>query len=267
MNILFIGDIFGRTGIRAIRSKLAEIKKKHDIDLTIVNAENTTNCRGLSICDYNRLVEEGVDVITMGNHTWKQKDYADVLAMNKIIRPLNLNSGCVLSRIGKGSIVVEVNNKKVRVTNVLGSSIYKIKTPNEFTNPFICLDDLIEETEGTHDIHIVDFHAETTSEKNCALICLKGKISALVGTHTHVQTNDVKIVNNTAYITDVGMTGPTSGIIGADPSSLIDLFYERSNFFRLNEFIDSKFQISYIIIRINDDTNEVVWINNFIEYE
>ncbi len=267
MNILFVGDIFGKTGIKAVKTKLDKLKKEYNIDFTIVNAENATNCRGLSICDYNQLIEAGVDMITMGNHTWKQRDYVDVLAMHNVVRPLNIKSSSLIGRIGKGTTVVNVNNKRIRITNILGSSIYNSKQKNDFTNPFIALDNLITDSIDTHDIHIIDFHSETTSEKNCALICFKNKVTAIIGTHTHVQTNDAKIVDNTAYITDAGMTGPSNGIIGAEPATLIDLFYEKTSFFRLKEAIDDNFQLSFVVISIDDKTNKVTSIFNKIIYK
>lgn len=262
MKILFIGDIFGDAGIRAIKQNLDNIKQKYEIDLVISNAENTTSCRGLSIKDYNLLLECGIDLITMGNHTWYRHDVHQLLNKPHIIRPLNIESPDEFADLGIGTIKIKVGNKTIRVTNLLGKSVpcRWIKC----SNPFIELEKLI--ANDTQDIHIVDFHAESTSEKNAMLRCFNGRVSAILGTHTHVPTNDAKILNHTAYITDVGMTGPTDGVIGAYDKSIIDMFMEKSQTFKLTES-HGKFQFCSVILTMDETTNQSIKIEPLIIYE
>lgn len=262
MKILFIGDIFGECGKYAIQNELLNLKKKYKIDFVIANAENTTLGRGLNWDDYNYLNDTGIDFFTMGNHTWHKKDIFDILEQkNNIIRPANIKNDLDISKAGIGTKVVSINNKSVRITNLLGSTVH---FNDRQTNPFLYLEDLIEN--DCSDIHIVDFHSETTSEKNAFLLNFANRVTAIFGTHTHVQTNDCKIYNNTAYITDVGMTGPTYGIIGAKPESIINMFMGNSERFRLEEQI-GKYQFSAVILEIDDLTNKPINLENIIIYQ
>ncbi len=257
MNILIIGDIFGETGIRAVEQELNKIKKEYKIDLTIANCENVTSCRGLNVSDYTKLKNIGIDFITMGNHTWKHNDINIVLKKKNIIRPYNVYGG-VVDKNTKGWDIITVNNKKIKIINLLGNLQYfpiaKIK------NPFVELENLLENSEEA-DITILDFHAETTSEKNCMLRTFCNDVNIIVGTHTHVQTNDAHIYNNTAYITDLGMTGPSEGIIGAKKEPLIDMFFGIKSQFKLSEEI-GKYQFCAVVINIDDKTNKPIYIKN-----
>lgn len=258
MNVLFIGDIFGTTGLRAVETELADLKKEYNVDFTIANAENTTKCRGLNIFDYQRLIDAGVDLITMGNHTWKQRDILTILQENKnIIRPLNISLNENLSKYGLGTIVVNLNNKKIRVTNLLGSTLHFNLA--RIDNPFISLEDLVSIDKS--DIHIIDFHSETTSEKNCLLRSFASRVSAILGTHTHVQTNDATNWKNTLYISDVGMTGPSEGIIGAKIESIKSMFYGESDRFLLEEAV-GKYQFCAVLMTFDDSTNKPLAISN-----
>lgn len=258
MKILFIGDIFGKLGIEAIKKHLSKIKHQYGVDFVIANAENTTNCRGLNIHDYHELINIGIDFITMGNHTWKQKDYIDVLNQDKIIRPFNIimTDNADYALYGIGSKIIMHNNKRIRITNLLGSSL----NMNFVTNPFNAMD-LILNTNNKVDIDIVDFHAETTSEKNSFFVYFKSRVSSIFGTHTHVQTNDSIIKDNTSYITDVGMTGPCDGIIGAKPDTIVSMFIGESERFRLTEASGSS-QFCAVIVEYDDKTNKPININN-----
>ncbi len=254
MKILFIGDIFGTLGIKAIEKELPLIKKQYNIDMTIANAENVSNCRGLNVPDYHKLVKLGIDFFTFGNHTWKQKDYDKMLSFNNVVRPLNIDSNCNIGKFGVGTLVVNFQNKKIRITNILGKSVY-FQQNEWINNPFVCLENvLVEESKQKSDIHIVDYHAETTSEKNAIIRHFNGKVDAIIGTHTHVQTNDAKIVNNTAFITDVGMTGPTDGIIGADGKEIIEMFFEKKTFFKLQE-AKGKYQFCAVVLDFDQNNN------------
>lgn len=262
MNILFIGDIFGKCGLIAIENELNKIKKEFNIDFVIANAENTSLGRGLTYDDYHHLNSCGIDFFTMGNHTWHKKEIFDILKNEKnIIRPYNIINNIEMGQIGLGTKVINVKNKTIRITNLLGSTV---NFKNLQTNPFNEMVDII--LEDNSDIHIVDFHSETTSEKNAFFLEFQNKVSAIFGTHTHVQTNDVKIINNTAYITDVGMTGPSNGIIGAKPESIITMFKGKSERFRLEEQI-GKYQFSAVVLSIDDKTNKPISLKNILRYQ
>lgn len=262
MKILFIGDIFGIAGIRAIKKNIKNIKIEHGIDFVIANAENTTACRGLSLHDYHKLLEYGIDLITMGNHTWFRNDVHDLLIKPNILRPFNIESTNEFVDLGIGTTKIKIKDKTVRITNLIGKSVHCrwIKC----SNPFIELEKII--INDTQDIHIVDFHAESTSEKNAMLRNFNGKVTAIIGTHTHVPTNDAKIINHTAYITDVGMTGPCDGVIGANDQSIIDMFMEKNLTFKLSE-ADGKFQFCSVILTIDEQTNNATSIEPLIIYE
>ncbi len=265
MKILFIGDVFGSLGIKAIEKELPSIKKQYNIDITIANAENVSECRGLNISDYNKLVELGIDYFTFGNHTWKQQDYDKMLSLKNVVRPLNMSSNSDFAKFGVGTLVINFQNKKIRITNILGLSVY-FKKSECINNPFICLENLLlEESKQKSDIHIVDYHAETTSEKNAIIRHFNGKIDAIIGTHTHVQTNDARIINNTAYITDVGMTGPCDGVIGADGKEIIKMFLEKKAFFKLQE-AKGKYQFCAVVLEF-DQNNNIKEINKIFIFE
>ena len=261
MRILFIGDIFAKAGRKAVIENLAKIIKKEKIDLTIANAENATHGRSLSQEHYNQLIAAGVDMITMGNHTWDTTQVFDILKKNdKIIRPLNLDPSSKEVQYGFGSIVYAVNNKKIRITNLMSMQCSARAT---IVNPFLVLDELLKREDN--DIHIIDFHAETTSEKNALLMKFAGKVSAIIGTHTHVQTADEKIYKNTAFITDVGMCGAKESIIGAKPDEIVDMFSGKAPRFHL-EPAKGPYQFNSVIIEFNSKNKPIkIWrynINN-----
>lgn len=263
MNILFIGDISGDDGKRAIKENLSKIKNEYKINFVIANAENTTNGRGLSKEDYNELKEMGINFFTMGNHTWFQKDYSEVLSNNDIIRPGNLSEHSTYSKYGIGSKLIDINGQKIRITNILGSSIILKNNESIILNPFNYLEDLINNIEDDS-FHIVDFHSETTSEKNAFIHNFKNRLGAILGTHTHVQTADNRIIDNTAYITDVGMTGNADGVIGANPITIVEMFRGERKFFKLEPNYGN-YQFSAVILKINN--NVCSEINRILIYE
>lgn len=262
MNILFIGDISGKDGIKAIEENLNKIKKEYNIDFVIANGENTTDGRGMNFSDYNYLKNLGIDFFTMGNHTWFQKDYELVLKNDDIVRPANINNHSSISKYGVGTKLLSVNGLKIRITNLLGSSI-TLKNGEIIENPFNYLDNMLNKIEKDS-IHIVDFHSETTSEKNAFLCNFKGKVSAILGTHTHIQTADNRIVDGTAYITDVGMTGNANGVIGAKPETIVEMFKGERKFFKLEPNFGS-YQFSAIVLKINN--NKILNIDRILLYE
>ncbi|WP_237243909.1 TIGR00282 family metallophosphoesterase [Spiroplasma clarkii] len=182
------------------------------MDLVVVNGENISNGKGINNNHYVFLKELGVDVITSGNHIFKLKETQDFIKTTPdLLRPLNMNSYLP----GQGTIMLHKNGQKVRVTNLMGKTFME-----HVNNPYEIMDNLL--LNDTSDIHIVDFHAEASAEKMAFAWNYDGQISALVGTHTHVQTADEQIFpKGTGYITDLGMTGPINSIIGANPEEVI----------------------------------------------
>lgn len=264
MKILFIGDIFAQTGQRAIKDILNKIKNDYHIDYTIANAENATDCRGLSKKDYLSLSNYGIDFFTMGNHTWNNQDIFELLSTKKnIIRPLNIAKQHHYCQLGVGSRILYINNIKVRITSLIGESI-KLKDV-EITNPFKELQTLIDNSDSV-DFHIIDFHAETTSEKNALFYEFNGKVNAIVGTHTHIQTADNRIKNNTAFITDVGSTGPINGVLGAKGEYVIKKIMNNTNKFILEEE-GGKYQFCGVVIDYDNQTKKVISIDRILIYE
>lgn len=254
IKILFIGDISGEMGKLAISQELDRLKSKYEIDFVIANAENTTKGRGLDYRDYKFLLDNGIQFFTMGNHTWHKKDIYQILqSEDNIIRPYNLKSELEESKIGVGTKIVKIKNKTFRITNLLGNTVIVKEWQ---TNCFQAMDEILNNCEKT-DFHIVDFHAETTSEKNAFFLEYSNKVDAILGTHTHVQTNDYRIKNNTAYITDVGMTGACDGVIGAKPESIIAMFRGDQDYFRLEEQI-GLYQFCAVVLSFDEETNSVI---------
>ena len=215
MRILFIGDIFGASGRGMLSYALPKLKDRH-IDFVIANGENVSGGRGLSKAHYKELIANGVQCITMGNHWRDEREierYID--AAPKIVRPLNL----IGYHRGVGSKVFDVNGVPVRVTNVLGTAFM----PEAVTVPFLALNDLLGTAKEA--IHIVDYHAESSSEKHLFAYAFDGKVTAVLGTHTHVATADSRILEKgTAYQTDVGMVGLRDGAIGISKETALDRF-------------------------------------------
>lgn len=221
MNILFIGDIYGRPGRETIKKVLKDFREKHDINLVIANAENMRHGKGVSQDNVEEMQKAGVDFFTSGNHIWQDKSIIPYLDDPKlpIIRPANYPSNTP----GRGYQIVETNMmKRVLVINLLG----RVFMPHLVDDPFKKTEQILEETKGENlDAIFVDFHAEATSEKVAFGHFMDGKVTAVVGTHTHVPTRDDRILEGgTAYQSDVGMTGVVDSVIGAEKSQIIDHF-------------------------------------------
>ena len=263
MKVLFIGDIFAKTGRRAVQTMLPKIKQEKQIDFVIANAENATHCKGLSAKNYYDLMSYGVDFFTMGNHTWSKKDIYEILeTKSNIIRPLNIVNYHDFGQHGCGSREVNINGTTIRITNLMGASV---RFNDLQTNPFFALQSIIDTKKPT-DFHIVDFHAETTSEKNALFYEFQGKVSAILGTHTHIQTADNRIRNNTAYISDVGSTGPANGIIGGKAEVLIKRFKGEIERFMLEEE-GGYFQFCAVILDLDEKNKIVKNIERVLIYE
>lgn len=217
MKILFVGDIMGNCGRTMLIKTLDSLYRKYAFDAIIVNGENAAHGRGItnSICE--EFFNVGINAITMGNHVWNNKEIFKAFdSFDNIIRPANLQDGLP----GKGSTVFEVNGESIGVINLIG------RVSMEPANcPFAAADREIENIKKYTETIIVDFHAEATSEKVAMGYYLAGRVSAVLGTHTHIQTADERILSkSTAYITDVGMTGPYTSIIGMDKDLVLPKF-------------------------------------------
>lgn len=213
MNILFIGDVFGNIGREMIETYLPRLKKKYHIDLVIANVENATHGKGLNKNHYDFFLFQGISLMTMGNHTFGKKELFDYIdEADRLIVPYNQPKA--LPGVGSREIVFQ--SKKIRVTNLLGITFMDGKAQN----PFESIDEILKNDNS--DIHIVDFHGEATSEKIAFGYYVDGKVSAVLGTHTHVATADERILpQGTAFQCDVGMTGPFDGVIGCDKEQII----------------------------------------------
>ncbi|WP_029420435.1 TIGR00282 family metallophosphoesterase [Alicyclobacillus macrosporangiidus] len=208
MRVLFIGDIVGKPGQDYVREVLKGLLRARRIDLVVANGENATNGRGINRLACEALYDAGVEIITMGNHTWDQKDTEALLEEDaRIVRPANFPEGTP----GRGYTVCKVAGKPFLVINLMGRTFL-----SQLDCPFREVDRIL--AAHSHIRHVlVDMHAETTSEKLAMGWHLDGRVSAVVGTHTHVPTSDERVLpGGTAYITDVGMVGPRDGILGMD---------------------------------------------------
>lgn len=213
MKILAIGDIIGNPGRQTVQRLLPQIRQDYSIDMVIANGENVAGGFGLTSNTAKELFNAGVDVLTSGNHIWAQQEILPYLDSEMpILRPLNYPPGV----IGKGYTFYN----KVMVVNLIGRTFI-----SNFDCPFRAMDKLLSELKEKPKIIIVDFHAEATSEKVAMGFYLDGRVSAVVGTHTHVGTIDASILpNGTAYVTDIGMTGPIHSVIGDDIEDVLKRF-------------------------------------------
>lgn len=217
MKILVVGDIVGKTGINKLKECLPNLIKKHEIDFVIVNGENSADGMGLTEKLYKDILKTNVDIVTMGNHTWGKKEIFSFIDDEHIIRPANYSK----NNPGKGYQIFEKNGKKIAVINLIGRVTMGVLSEN----PFLVVKEIINKIKNTVDIIIVDFHAEATAEKIALGYYLDGDATIIFGTHTHVQTADEKILpKGTAYITDIGMTGPKDSVIGMDIKASIKRF-------------------------------------------
>lgn len=246
MNILFIGDIVGEPGRRAMEKLLPKIVKREAIDFVIANAENAAGGSGVTPTIANELFDHGVDVITSGDHIWKKKEIVEELdADSRLLRPANYPKGAP----GFGFGVFEsASGVSVGVLNVVGRVFMQA-----VECPFRVAKEIVEKIKDKARVIIVDIHAEATSEKVAMGYYLEGQVSAVLGTHTHIQTADEKILpGGTAYISDAGMTGPFDGVIGRKKEQIIKRFLTQlpTKF----EMAEGDIQLHGVIIDIDDKT-------------
>jgi metallophosphoesterase (TIGR00282 family) len=213
VRLLFVGDVFGAPGRRAVETRLPALREELAADFCVVNGENAADGRGITAKIAQRLLSSGADVITLGNWVWGQQGFAPYLnGTDRVLRPANLSP----QTPGRGIAI----HDGVAVINLLGQM-----TLTPFESPFLVADRLVDEALRETPVVIVDFHAEATSEKVALAYHLDGRATAVLGTHTHVQTNDARVLSGgTAAVTDAGMTGPHDSVIGSVPDGPIRRF-------------------------------------------
>jgi 2',3'-cyclic-nucleotide 2'-phosphodiesterase len=208
MRLLFIADVVGVPGRKALEQRLGSLREELDVDVCVVNGENAADGVGLTPKLARKLLEFGADAITLGNHTWRRPDLAPWIdSTDRVVRPANLSRHAP----GRGLTVVPARDgTPVAVINVMGSLFLEVAH-----GPFEVIDDLVDEARAETPVILVDVHAEATSEKVALARWLDGRVTAVLGTHTHVQTNDARVqAGGTAALTDAGMTGPHDSVIG-----------------------------------------------------
>lgn len=256
MNILAVGDIVGTVGIKELQKKLPKVKNDYNIDFCIVNGENAAEGMGITESNFKDILSAGADCITMGNHTWGKKDIFKFIDHPKLIRPANYPEGVC----GKGYNIYKCNGKNIAVINAIGRAEINILTDN----PFLVIKALVNKIKNDVDIIILDFHAEATAEKKAMGYFLDGEISILFGTHTHVQTADEQILpKGTAFITDIGMTGPKNSIIGMDKDAALKRFITALP--ERYKIATGDAMFNAVIFEINDKINKVEKITKILE--
>ena len=253
MNILFVGDIVGKVGRKALKKNLSFVRKKYNIDFVIANGENISNGRGMNQKHYKFLKELGINCITLGNHYKDRPEIIDYLDFaDEVVRPLNI----INDFPGCGSKLFYCKGVKIRITNILGQAFSKITVDD----PYLSLKKVIDNDDS--DIHIVDFHAEATGEKKALAYSLGDSVSALIGTHTHVQTRDAQILNTGIFfMSDVGMCGSYNSVLGDEINSVVKriIFHDETSRFKLLEDDDSIF--SAVVLTFEDKTFKPLDIN------
>jgi len=247
MLILAIGDIVGKPGRQALNEILPDLRQEYGLDLVIANAENTAGGLGVTQATASELLDAGADVLTSGNHIWAQKEIIPYLDSEMpILRPLNYPPGVP----GRGYIIT----RQAMVVNLIGRTFM-----SNFDCPFRAMDQLLGELEDRPPVIIVDFHAEATSEKVAMGRYLDGRVSAVLGTHTHVGTIDTQVLpQGTAYVTDIGMTGPVDSIIGDDADTVLQRFLTMIPY-RITVG-KGKTTFNAILVRVDDNSGRAISI-------
>lgn len=253
MKVLFIGDIVGSPGRKAVREYISELRRELNFDYCIANAENAAGGSGITYVVAQELYKLGIDALTMGNHTWSKKEISSFIDSDpKLVRPANYPSEVP----GHGSVII---NGKLGIVNLIGR-VYM----DSADCPFKALDRELEHIKSKVKVCIVDIHAEATSEKCAIAWHADGRVSAVLGTHTHVQTADERIFPcGTAFISDVGMTGPSEGIIGVDKDIVLEKF-RRCMPVRF-ELAKGSVQFNAVILEIDDATGKTISIKRLFK--
>ncbi|MBS3810945.1 MAG: TIGR00282 family metallophosphoesterase [Halanaerobiales bacterium] len=254
MNIIYIGDIVGRAGRRAVRKLLDEVIRKHNIDFILANGENAAGGFGLTKKTADELYSYGINCMTMGNHTWGNREiYEFIDREDRLIRPLNFNNVVP----GRGYNIYKVKEKNIAVINLIGQVFM-----GNNNSPVEAFDHVYEKIKEKADYIIVDFHGEATGEKKAFAVMYDQKLSLLVGTHTHVQTNDTQILNyGTGYITDLGFSGAVDSVLGMKKDKVI--YRLKTKMPKRLEVATGQVQLSGVYVELNNQGNTTS-INSFI---
>lgn len=253
LRILFIGDIVGRPGRNAVKAILADLKKKEKIDFVFANGENLAAGRGMTIEKYQEMIDAGIDYFTSGNHIWNNKAFITYLddPKIKVLRPENYpagNPGRGIAEIGEDIVLVNLQGRVFMLDDVNDPFGVAQNIANQYKDKII----------------IIDFHAEATSEKVALGYYLDGKVSTLLGTHTHIQTADETILpHGTGYLTDIGMTGPKESVLGVEKEIIIEKFLTqlpKSHKVALGEMI-----FSAVMLEINKQSKKTTKIKRIFE--
>lgn len=250
MRLLFVGDVVGAVGRKMVFDNVPRIRKEENIDLVICNAENAAHGKGITRKIYNQLINSQVDMITMGNHTFSKKNLEEIInEMDRMVRPANMFP----LEYGKGYRIFEFNGKKIALVNLIG----EVFMVNVSESPFKKMEQILSEIDA--DIVLVDLHAEATSEKIAFTYEFAKRCTVVVGTHTHVQTADERIVDDhCAAISDLGMCGPYHSVIGRDIDEILRRFkYQEQTRFTMAE---GKGIFCGCIVEIDDETNRAISI-------
>ncbi|WP_100399290.1 TIGR00282 family metallophosphoesterase [Bacillus sp. FJAT-44742] len=247
MRLMFIGDVVGSPGRQMVKEYLPKLKTKYKPTLTIINGENAAGGRGITEKIYKNFLDSGAQAVTMGNHTWDNKEIFEFIEeAPHLVRPANYPEGTP----GKGYTYVRINEIEFAIINLMGRTFLP---PNDC--PFRKADELIEEVSKRTSFIFVDFHAEATSEKQAMGWYLDGRVTAVAGTHTHIQTADERILpNQTAYITDAGMTGPYDGVLGMDREAVLKKFL--TNLPVRFEVTNGREQLNGILVDVHPKTGK-----------
>ncbi len=253
MKLLFVGDVVGKEGCNFLAEKLYGLKKEHNVDVTVVNGENSAAGNGITKHSLDILTNCGVDVVTTGNHCFKRRECVDIFdTVEHLVRPLNFPEGV----IGKGVYILDLGRTQIAIVNLMG-----VVYMDALDNPFFAIDRALAQIK-TPNI-FVDFHAEATAEKKAMGHYLAGRVTALMGTHTHVQTADEAILkNHTGYITDVGMTGPENSVLGIKSEIAIEKLMRHYPV----KFVESSepCQLNAILIDFDENLGKTINISRII---
>ncbi|PYG89905.1 hypothetical protein LY28_00504 [Ruminiclostridium sufflavum DSM 19573] len=251
MNILFIGDIYGNPGRKAVKECVPQLRKELEIDFCIANGENSAAGSGITYIIAQELYKSGVDCITMGNHTWSKKEILNFIdSDDKIVRPANYPANVP----GRGHTVLKSKGMELAVLNLMGR-VYM----DSIECPFLTADREIQEIKRKTKVIFVDMHAEATSEKIALAWYLDGRVCCLAGTHTHVQTADERILPfGTGMISDAGMTGPYDGVIGVEKELIIERFINRMP--QKFEVAKGKVQFNAVYLEVDEKTGKCLKI-------
>lgn len=258
MKLLFIGDIVGEPGRKAVKTLLPKLRGQHGLDFVIANGENSAGGSGITPRMADEIFSAGVDVITSGDHLWDQKEVMELLANEqRFVRPINYPPGTP----GQGSAVFEIQNSKLRIAvlNAQGRTFMPV-----LENPFLIVPPEVERLRQQTKIIFVDFHAEATSEKIAFARMLDGQVSAVVGTHTHVQTADEQIFpGGTAYLSDAGFTGPHESVLGREIEPVIKRFV--TNIPQKFDVAKNRVLLHGAVIEIEETNGKAVKIQRVLE--